>query len=208
MIRDDLSDRLVHLTKGETEQHAAARFLSIVRDKALLGGTGLIRGSYRCVCFSEAPISKLGAILAQPSIHGMPYAPLGVMFTKTSLFLAGGRPVIYQPEPEFQMLPDSHRYRHKDYAPGEQPDFSWEREWRILTDRLPLDPAAVTLIVPNRSWSDYFFEQHAGHLAGSIMVFGEDAMMAMHKCPWHFLVLEDLGIPVSFGSTPADATAR
>ena len=27
MIRDDLSDRLVHLTKGETKQHAAARFL-------------------------------------------------------------------------------------------------------------------------------------------------------------------------------------
>lgn len=49
MIRDDLSDRLVHLTKGATEQETAERFLNIVREKALLGGTGLIRGGYKCV---------------------------------------------------------------------------------------------------------------------------------------------------------------
>ena len=208
MIRDDLSDQLVHLTKGETEQEAAARFLSIVGDKALLGGSGLIRGGYRCVCLSEAPISKLGAILAQPSIHGMPYAPLGVMLSKTSVFAAGGRPVIYEPESEFQMLPESHRYRHKDYTPGKQPDFSWEREWRILTDRFPLDPATVTLVVPNRLWSDYFFQQHAGKLSGSGMLFGEDAWMYIDKYEWHFLVLEDLGIAVSFASIPADATAH
>src|SRR2546427_12661114 len=123
MIRDDLSDRLVHLTKGATEKEAGERFLSIVRDKTLLGGTGLIRGGYRCVCFSEAPISKLGAILAQPSIHGMPYAPFGVMLSKTTLFCAGGRPVIYQPEAEFEMLHESQRYRHKDFEPGSGTDF-------------------------------------------------------------------------------------
>lgn len=202
MIRDDLSDRLVHLTKGDTEKEVAERFLSIVREKALLGGTRLIRGDYRCVSFSEAPISKLGAILAQPSIHGMPYAPFGVMLTKVTLFAAGGRPVIYQPEAEFEVLHESLRYRHKDYEPGEQPDFSWEREWRVRADRLPLNPDAVTLVVPNRAWSDYFFRRHAGDLAGSIMFYGEDAMLGMHKCPWNFLVLEDLGIPVKFDHVP------
>jgi hypothetical protein len=202
MIRDDLSDRLVHLTKGATEKEAAERFLSIVRDKALVGGTGIIRGDHRCVCFSEAPISKLGTILAQPSIHNVPYAPFGVMLTKTTPFCAGGRPVIYQPESEFEMLHESQRYRHKDYEPGKQPDFSWEREWRVRVDQLALDPASVTLVVPNRSWSDYFFRRHAGGLAGSVMFFGKDAMMGMHKCPWHFLVLEDLGIPVTFDYPP------
>ncbi len=202
MIRDDLSDRLVHLTKGDTERGVAKRFLSIVSQKALLGGTRLIRGDYRCVCFSEAPISKLGAILAEPSIHGMPYAPFGVMLTKATLFAAGGRPVIYQPESEFEMLHESQQYRHKDYEPGSHPDFSWEREWRVRVDSLPLNPDAVTLVVPNRVWSDYFFQKHAGNLAGSIMVYGEDAMFGMQKCPWHFLVLEDLGIPVKFDHVP------
>lgn len=202
MIRDDLSDRLVHLTKGKTEKEAAERFMSIVRDKALLGGTRLIRGDYQCVCFTESPISKLGAILAEPSIHGVPYAPFGVMLTKTTLFAAGGRPVIYQPESEFEMLHQSQRYRHKDYDPMKLPDYSWEREWRVPADRFTLDPDAVTLVVPNRIWSDFFFKEHAGGQASSIMFFGEDAMFGIRKFPWHFLVLEDLGMPVKFSHVP------
>lgn len=202
MIRDDLSDRLVHLTKGATEKEVAERFLSIVGQKTLLGGTGLIRGGYKCVCFSEAPISKLGAILAEPSIHGMPYAPFGVMLAKTTLFSLGGRPVIYQPESEFNMLHDSQRYRHKVYEPGKEPDFTWEREWRVPVDRLPLDPADVTLIVPNRRWSDHLFDQHAGRLKTAVILFDEDMAFGINKCPWHFLVLEDLGIPVKFDHVP------
>lgn len=201
MIRDDLSDRLVHLTKGATEKEAAERFLSIVREKALLGGTGLIRGLYPCVCFSEAPICKLGAILAEPSIHGMRYAPFGVMLAKTTLFSLGGRPVIYQPESEFNMLHDSQRYRHKDYEPGKVPDFTWEREWRVRMDRLSLDPATVTLVVPNRRWSDHLFAQHAGNLKRSLL-FDNDMALGISRCPWHFLVLEDLGIPVKFDHAP------
>jgi hypothetical protein len=199
MIRDDLSDRLVHLTKGTTEVEVADRFVSIMRDRVLLGGTGLIRGDYCCVCFTEAPIAKLAAILAQPSIHGMPYAPFGVMLAKDTLFSAGGRPVIYQPESEFHILDESQRHRHKDYEPGKVPDFSWEREWRVRTDRLPLDPSAVTLIVPNRAWSDYFFRMHAGNQEAT-QWFHND--ISVTKCPWHFLVLEDLGIPVKFDHIP------
>lgn len=97
MIRDDLSDRLIHLTKGATEKEAAERFLSIVGQKTLFGGTGLIRGGYKCVCFSEAPISKLGAILAEPSIHGMPYAPFGVMLAKTTRSLSEAGPSYTSP---------------------------------------------------------------------------------------------------------------
>jgi hypothetical protein len=202
MIRDDLSNRLVHLTKGATEKEAAERFLDILREKALLGGTGLIRGGYPCVCFSEAPISKLGAILAEPSIHGMPYAPFGVMLAKTTLFSAGGRPVIYQPESEFNLLHESQRYRHKDYDTDKGPDFTWEREWRLPAERFPLDPGKVTLVVPNRTWSDYLFERHAGGLKGMALFDEEMAALSIHKYPWHFLVLEDLGIPVKFDHIP------
>ena len=55
-------------------------------------------------CFSEAPLSKLAQILANPSAHGMRYKPFGVMVSKSWLFERAGRPVIYQPESEFDLL--------------------------------------------------------------------------------------------------------
>jgi len=92
MIRDDLSNRLVHLTKGKSEEQAAQNFLSIVKSKTLRGGRGLIKSDFPCVCFTEAPIGKLASILAAPSVHDVPYAPFGVMIDKLTLFQAGGRP--------------------------------------------------------------------------------------------------------------------
>lgn len=54
MIRDDLSNKLIHLTNGD-DPSAEAAFLSIVEQRQLIGGSGCIRGRYKCVCFSEAP---------------------------------------------------------------------------------------------------------------------------------------------------------
>jgi hypothetical protein len=92
MLRTDVSTRLVHMTKGTTEQDAVNRFLSIVGSAQIRGGTGFIRGGYRCVCFTEAPIANLAQALAQPSPHGIPYAPLGVMIDKTSDLLPNAGP--------------------------------------------------------------------------------------------------------------------
>ena len=70
-MRDDLSDKLVHLTKGVGEdpskhrEEALKTLGKILKEKRLLGGTGFIKGSHKCVCFSEAPIGKLSHILAQ-----------------------------------------------------------------------------------------------------------------------------------------------
>jgi hypothetical protein len=105
MIRGDLSNRLIHLTKGSDLQEAESNFKKIFDDGKLLGGTGHIRGNYTCVCFSEAPISVLSQVLSNPSAHGMRYAPFGVMVHKKWLFEQGGRPVIYQAEDEFELLP-------------------------------------------------------------------------------------------------------
>jgi len=94
MIRDDLSSKLVHLTRGELDQIAADAFISILGERRLRGGTSCIKGSYRCVCFSEAPLSKLSQILANPGATNMRYKPFGIMVDKKWLFERGGRPVL------------------------------------------------------------------------------------------------------------------
>ena len=81
----------------------------------------------------------------------MRYKPFGVMVSKSWLFERAGRPVIYQPESEFDLLHETQRFRHKEYDPPSV-DFTWEREWRIRTDALELDPGAVSLVVPNRGF--------------------------------------------------------
>ena len=153
MNRDDLSSKLVHLTKG-TWVGAAVIFQKIVAEKRLIGGTGGITDTLRCVCFSEAPISKLSAILADRSQLGFRYAPFGVMIDKDWLFEKGGRPVIYQPE--------------VDYEPAKGIDFTWEREWRIQTEELKLDPSQVTLVVPNREWESQVLSEDIARFRGGV----------------------------------------
>jgi hypothetical protein len=186
MIRDDLSNKLIHLTRGEpgdakaAKEHAFERFHAIVTQKKLIGGTGYIKGGYQCVCFTEAPISKLSHILASGPAAGVRYAPFGVMVNKQWLFQKGGRPVIYGPDPDFEKLPEEMRYRHVRFwlSPEYSVDHTWEREWRLQADELPLDPAEVTLVVPDRDTKEVFLE---------------------HVSPdWHFIVLSDLGVDVPF----------
>jgi hypothetical protein len=190
MIRDDLSTRLIHLTRGVT-YNAAEAFLSIVESKMLRGDTGNIKGGYRCICFSEAPLSNLAMILANPMAHEMRYKPFGVMLDKKWLFARGGRPVIYQPASDFKLLHDSQRYRHVTYEPPDV-DFTWEREWRICVDELPLDPAIATLIVPNRAWEKWFHDENQK----SQFRFAAASRGATKspRYPWHFVVLEDIGV--------------
>jgi hypothetical protein len=80
----------------------------------------------------------------------MRYAPLGVMVDKRWLYERGGRPVIYQSHAEFDELPESKQHLHVRYEPDQGIDYSWEREWRIKTDSLELDPEQTTIVVPSR----------------------------------------------------------
>jgi hypothetical protein len=128
LLRADLSNHLIHLTRGEI---AEANFRQIVRDRALLGSSKGIRGGFKVICFSEAPVDVLARIFSGPPEEWR-YSPFGVMVPKSWLFGHGGRPVIYQPEDEFQLLPESLQYRHVRYdQPGGEKDFTFEREWRI-----------------------------------------------------------------------------
>jgi len=203
MIRDDVSNKLIHLTRGDTDQAAAERFISIVESRKLLGGTGCIKGGYQCVCFSEAPLSKLAFILANPMAHGMRYKPFGVMLDKSWLFERGGRPVIYQPDTDFGLLDDSQKYRHVRYEHGTV-DFSWEREWRVATAELEIDPSVATLVIPNRAWEKWALNQHTSMLSRRAMVLnGIIGPKSITEFPWHFVVLEDLGVPIPSVSPPS-----
>lgn len=197
MIRDDLSNKLVHLTRGESDQEAAGKFSSILEGKRLQGGTGDIKGRYRCVCFSEAPIQKLASILSARSEHGMRYKPFGIMVSKQWLFEKGGRPVIYQPDKEYELLPNELRYRHVRFEPNRGVDFTWEREWRIRVDALDLEPPSTTIVVPNRSWEEWFQNAHIEKLSRRALVTdGFIGPSSVSRQQWHFVVLEDLGVPV------------
>ena len=192
MNRDDLSSKLVHLTKGPWEE-AAIIFQNIVGEKRLIGGTGGINDNLRCVCFSEAPISKLSAILADRSQQGFRYALFGVMVDKDWLFEKGGRPVIYQPEKEYELLNPKQRYRHKTYEPAEEIDFTWEREWRIQIDELNLEPSQVTLVVPNREWETQVLSERYGQIQRRSIARLPSPRSGIEN-EWHLLVLEDLGV--------------
>lgn len=144
--RLDISNYLIHFTKGPKALDA---FKNIVDGSCLHGGTGFIRGGYQCVCFTEAPLHAVRDILLRRSTSQVKYRPFGVAVKKTWLFEREGRPVIYQPEEEFDSLPENIRWRHMTYDPrGPNPvDFSWEREWRVKTGSLPIHPDDVVLVV-------------------------------------------------------------
>lgn len=198
MIRDDICDTLAHLTKGPSDAAAAANFVSIVQQSKLIGGDGFIKGGHRCVCFSEAPISKLAAILAAGGAGGK-YKPFGVMVKKHWLYAKGARPVIYQSDAEYRLLAEEQQYRHVRYEPGTA-DFTWEREWRLHADELTLDPVNCTLIVPTRAWEQWAQDQHLSGLRSRSRAFGGWA--STPAFPWHFVVLSDLGVRMEAISPP------
>ena len=194
MNRIDLSNRLIHLTRGETPEAAGGVFDKIVQQGMLIGGTGYIRGGFQCVCFSEAPLSALAQVLAANTPHGMRYAPFGVVVEKAWLFKKGGRPVIYQTHSEYELLHDAQKYRHVRYEPHLDCDHTWEREWRIRIDALQLNPYKTTFIVPTRKWVDKYQMQHVEQ---QLIDNHDSSMLTLQPPVWHFIVLEDLGVSIS-----------
>jgi hypothetical protein len=199
MIRDDLSNKLTHLIRGDSMEEAFDKFDNILNEKTIRGGNGCIKGGYNCVCFTETPISKLGHVLTDGA--KMRYKPFGIMVDKQYIFARGGRPAIYQPDDDFLRLPEELRYRHVRFDMESNPaiDFTWEREWRIWCNELPLDPEATTVILPQRKWREGLVANHTEYLRRFVASYGEDAAQGICPYPWHIIVLEDLGIPIPDG---------
>ena len=163
LVRRDIGSFLFHFTKKKRSpaRSAADVLRDILSDNKLIGASGPTNGESNCICFTEAPITELAAVFllarVAPRKRLPPYEPFGVAVTKRWLYHQGGRPVIYQLDSERDLLPQELRYRHVPYDPnrlGE--DTSWEREWRVQTDELYLEPAETVVIVPSADDAPYF----------------------------------------------------
>jgi hypothetical protein len=161
MARPDISKRVIHFTRGVDWEDAFSKLWAIASQRRFLGGTGMIRGGYRCVCFTEAPLSSLASGFVNADSFSR-YSPFGVMVDKAWLFARGGRPVIYQPSVSFNELPGDLQWRYVRYDPVETPpvDFTWEREWRVQCDELDISASAASLVVPTREWAERFVKTH------------------------------------------------
>jgi hypothetical protein len=193
MDRDDLSTKLIHLTSDKPTQSGEESFFSIIESGKLVGSSKAIRGGAKCICFSEAPISKLGFLLSRKKEAQSKYSPFGIMIDKGYMFDLGARPVIYQPESEFVQLTRDNQFRHVRFEPNKGIDWTWEREWRYKADELPLDPSVVTLIVPRRDIIEQIKESYNSSNQFYTLL-RETGRLGITSPPWHFLVLEDLGI--------------
>ncbi len=158
MIRKDISTKLIHFTSGETFEDAYERLKIIIKDQCLVGASTKIKGGYTCVCFTEAPLLSLQDGLINPDAYSR-YLPFGIIFDKKVIFDKGGRPVIYQTDKEFALLPLELRWRHVRYEPKEI-DFTWEREWRICTELLEFSSDMAGIVVPSEEWADRIIKEH------------------------------------------------
>jgi hypothetical protein len=191
----DISDKVIHFTKAATHEDALGVILSMVGGGRLMGATGMIRGGYRCVCFTEAPLPAVASGLVNAGSFTR-YSPFGLMFEKSWIYERGGRPVIYQADSEFAQLPEEMRWRHVRYEPTTAPpiDFTWEREWRVHCDELQFSPNDAVLVVPNQEWEDFVFgiwdsQQQLEAEAYSAILDQMIIAQLEEPCPWRIVSL-------------------
>lgn len=157
MIRIDHCGNLIHFTKGKKNsldyEEAYQTLKGIVKTQTLNGGTGMILGKHQCVCFTESPARCLTNKGKLDTKYFSRYTPFGIQYTKQVVFKNGGRPVIYSTRNECEREKDNGNlnWRFVSYDPNMNGrlDFSWEREWRIKSEKIPVRPESAKLVFPN-----------------------------------------------------------
>jgi len=197
-MRPDISNLLIHFVSDESLDLAYLRLRKIIKERRLIGNNRFIKGGYRCICFSEAPFNCLPGGLVNPDYYSR-YSPFGIMVLKKWLFKLGGRPVIYQSEDEYYLLPDEIKWRHVLYDPLKNPpiDFTWEREWRINRDYLDFKPSNALIIVLDNSWANRLKKDHEReedyNVRAYSMIFDEDdaelAEQLRNEFDWNIITL-------------------
>lgn len=182
-LRPDISDWVVHFTKGSWAEGRAA--LTGILEKGLED-----RG--RGICFTESPIAHFANLFSvfEPYGRRAMLAPFGLAVKKQWLFERGGRPVIYLREDERKYLQPEVDFLFEPYAPGEL-DFTWLREWRVKTECLVLSPADTVLIFPDENEARGIAYELVGHYEyqGPDM---EPLLEADWDLSWRFVTLERL----------------
>jgi len=85
MRRIDISEYLIHFTKGNTHENTFEIPKKIINEGKLQWSNTWIRGNYNCVCFSETPLESLSHGLVNPDYYSK-YSPFGIMVEKKWLF--------------------------------------------------------------------------------------------------------------------------
>lgn len=168
LVRRDVGDLLFHFTRSiepnkislsfSTGQRrymdgsASSVLQKILHQEKLIGSSRWTSGE-DVVCFTEAPIQEFNSVFSLVSIASSAderprYEPYGIAVSKKWLFEQGARPVIYDDENSSSKYPEALRYRFVPYDPTNGIDYTWEREWRIKTKELNLDPKHTLVIVP------------------------------------------------------------
>jgi len=193
--RRDISNFLVHFTKGDNEE-AFQRLCSIINERLISATSKKIKGGYKCVCFTEAPLTSLRDGLVNPDAYSR-YSPFGIIFGKRWIFKLGGRPVIYQTNEEFEGLPMEYRWRHVRYEPNrdELIDFTWEREWRIKCGALRFDPSSAGIVVPDEDWAQRMISEHEAEQEFDVRIYSliiDDFIAEQYseEFPWRIYPLQ------------------
>lgn len=141
--RSDLVARVTHLTGRNMDDEGAFQTLwKILTEKKLIGSgnDGFIIGDKQAVCFQEVPLMAMAENLWFGERLGTPpkYRAFGLRVNRGSLYLKGGRPVLYGERDRLmhQIPPDEHwRIVSMDLnKPKEIVDWTHEREWRYPGD--------------------------------------------------------------------------
>ncbi len=142
--RPDLSNKLIHFTKGNNDDEAFENLYSILTDKCIIATKANKLNKSHIVCLTETPLN----IIIE---HGFTnhtgytnYRKFGLMFNKEDIYNCySGRPALYLEKDCFNKLSDDIKWRFTLFEPSfkykEMPkkdsiDFSWEREWRVEGD--------------------------------------------------------------------------
>jgi len=122
--------------------------------------------------------------------NGTSFQPFGIQLSKKWVLENGGRTVIYQPDDDYWKLAADQKYRHvrHEVLPDRIIDFTWEREWRIHTDVLELQPEHVKVVIHPEyekllwRWHDYEQSMYALQLNAA---YGFDTGYEAERFPWH-----------------------
>ena len=217
LVRRDLGNLLFHFTRGlepkwiVTQGHrinvgvTASHVLGKILNSGKLCGSAAWTYGKSTICFTEAPIHEFNSIFALSSIASNDtqrprYEPYGVAVSKAWLYERGGRPVIYDHPDAFETYPDSLRFRFCPYDPSNAIDFTWEREWRIPTDCLMLDPKHALIVVPTSAEAFEFAYEHAEEMPdfdGSGSACG-----SYHEPKWLAVSLDMFGLEYAGEAAP------
>jgi hypothetical protein len=154
--RNDMSSRLIHLTRGKNDDEAFENLWKILIDKKIKGSGsgGYVIGATKAVCLQELPLTAIVEnLLYEDSLNDkIRYSPFGIRLSKPFVYKKGGRPVIYENSTLMKnYLPESEYWRIVNLNLTDKEscmDWTHEREWRV-PDKLRFSYGCIEVIVKN-----------------------------------------------------------